>query len=291
MEKIMNIQLYKGNCLDKLKELNSNSIDSIITSPPYFRLRDYGHNKQIGREDNINDYVTNLVQIFNECNRVLKPNGTFWLNLGDSYIKGNLVGAPWKVAFALQKNGWILRQDIIWNKPNCMPESVKNRFVKSHEYVFLFVKNNKYFFDSKSVKEPLSANSDVAYRKKLREKKNYNSKKDYKNNFPKSFDVEKRSRRSVWSINTKPFNGAHCAPFPEALVEPCILSGCPVGGVVIDPFMGSGTVGVVAKKTGRDFIGIELNPEYLQIAKKRVLGDIQPIFENENKIIASLESR
>ena len=217
-------------------------------------------------------YVQNLVEIFREVRRVLADDGTVWLNIGDSYVgtghKGDardpkygegrngqkialnnkvaglkskdLIGIPWKVAFALQADGWYLRQDIIWSKPNAMPEPVRDRCTRSHEYVFLLSKSRTYFYDHEAVKEPTTDGSAL------------------------------RNRRDVWSINTQPFKGAHFAVFPEALVEPCVMAGSAVGDTVLDPFCGSGTTGVVAQRLGRDFVGVELNPEYAEIALKRI---------------------
>lgn len=302
--------ILNGDCIRQLKRLPEKCVQTCVTSPPYFGLRDYGVEGQLGIEETPEEYVNKMVEVFREVRRVLKDDGTLWLNLGDSYAgsgKGaykdgivrlsdkskkqktslgtmqgtfkkakielpakNLIGIPWRVAFALQADGWILRQDIIWNKPNVMPESVKDRCVKSHEYIFLLSKSKKYYFDYVSVKEPLSENSDVAYRNKLRKNKKYDSKDPYKNNFPSSFDESSRSCRSVWSVNTKPFKGAHFATFPEDLIKPCVLAGSKMGDIVLDPFLGSGTTGVVAKKSGRKIIGIELNKEYADMAKKRI---------------------
>jgi len=329
-----NRTLY-GDCRETLKELPEKCINTCITSPPYWGLRDYGtgewiggdadclhksattnadktggftgervrkiggseNNKylkykkvcpdcgavrkdsQLGLEETPEEFVENLVKVFREVKRVLRDDGTVWLNLGDSYynyrpgkgqslikqtvsntnqdlpqevarrankIEGlkekDLVGIPWRVAFALQADGWYLRQDIIWHKPNPMPESVQDRCTKSHEYIFLLSKNPKYYFDNEAIKEDA--------------------------------EPEKRNKRSVWTITTKPFKGAHFAVFPSDLIEPCILAGCPKDGVVLDPFMGSGTTGMVAQELGRKWIGCELNPEYINLQKTRTAQQV-----------------
>jgi site-specific DNA-methyltransferase (adenine-specific) len=242
-----------------------------VTSPPYFGLRDYGVDGQIGLEPTPEEFVAELVAVFREVRRVLRDDGTLWLNLGDGYGKGKqLLGVPWRVALALQGDGWLLRQDIIWHKPNAMPESVKDRCVKAHEYVFLLAKTDRYYFDYSAVKEALAPGSDVVYRNALRKGKTYDQKDAYVKNFPASFDSDQRRRRSVWSVNTRPYTGAHCAPYPPELIEPCILAGCPPGGVVLDPFGGSGTTAGVAQALGRSAILCELNPEYAKLVPERV---------------------
>ena len=276
------IKILQGNCLDVLKDLPERSVNTCITSPPYWGLRDYGKGEQLGLEDTPEEFAENLVNVFREVKRVLRDDGTVWLNLGDSYSSGgrttttnqtlrgdkdygvtrpkpsegikpkDLVGIPWRVAFALQADGWYLRQDIIWHKPNPMPESVRDRCTKSHEYIFLLSKNVKYYFDNESIKED-SKTSTV-----------------------------KRSKRSVWTVTTKPFKGAHFATFPPDLIEPCVLAGCPEGGTVLDPFGGAGTTGLVAEQNNRDSILIELNPDYIEIAKKRLNNDA-PLF---NEVVA-----
>lgn len=301
-------KIYNKDCLLGLKELDDNSVDCCVSSPPYWGLRDYGVDGQIGLEQNFNDYIGKITEIYKEVFRVLKPSGTCWLNLGDTYSSGssnpspkhssdnvgidrkvigikpkNLLGIPWRVAFSLQSSGWFLRQDIIWHKPNVMPESVTDRCTKSHEYLFLLTKSSDYYFDSKSIREDISESTREAI---LRDKTPRNSNilgnmsengvtrtTEGLNNKSISQKVSKdlkRNKRDVWSINTKPFKGAHFAVMPEALVLPCVLSGCPDGGVVLDPFMGSGTVAVVAKKNNRKYIGFELNSKYIEIANSRI---------------------
>jgi DNA modification methylase len=286
--------LLEGDCLEQLKELPDNSIQCVVTSPPYWGLRDYGVAGQLGLEQTPEEYVAKLVGVFREVKRVLKNNGTFWLNLGDSYAApksignglkaiGNglkakdLVGIPWRVAFALQADGWYLRQDIIWHKPNPMPESVTDRCTKAHEYIFLLSKSPKYYFDHEAIKEPASSTSGWAkQRAKGQNTWKYNDTEKRKASTGQVIDASTfgkeglRNRRSVWTVTTKPFKGAHFATFPIDLIEPCILAGSAKGDLVLDPFAGAGTVGVACKKHGRNFIGIEINPEYCRIADARI---------------------
>lgn len=267
-----------GDAKQKLKELETESIQSVITSPPYWGLRDYGNDEQIGREETPNQYIDNMVAVFNEVFKLLKKDGTLWLNIGDSYssirdpkigLKNkDLVGIPWMLALALRMNGWYLRQDIIWAKPSPMPEPIKDRCVKSHEHIFLLTKSPKYFFDYEAIREPRVSSSDNHQfgGKKYNDPNNmiYDSIGSiYKSD-------GKRNKRDVWNIPSKPFKDAHFAVMPEALVEPCILAGSKIDDLVLDPFAGSGTVGVVAKKHNRKFIGIELNPDYAKIANDRI---------------------
>jgi DNA modification methylase len=330
MYKVKQIPINKiihGNCLDIIKTLPSESVNCIITSPPYWGLRDYGHDDQLGLEKTPEEYIQNLVAIFQEARRVLRDDGTLWLNIGDSYASGGssadsihkkrnnyinhkakdrsvarwgggqnkvlglrpkeLVGIPWRVAFALQSDGWILRQDIIWNKPNPMPESVKDRCTKSHEYIFLLTKNQRYYFDNEAIKEKavwdLDGNGTIKRAERQREglKSNPTEMKNgiritYPNGKHKDgqqspkFINGKRNKRSVWTVTTKPFKQVHFATFPEELIIPMVLAGCPEKGIILDPFFGSGTTGLVAKKHSRNYIGIELNQEYIQIAEKRL---------------------
>lgn len=283
-----------GDCMEKLATLESESVDCCVTSPPYWGLRDYGVDGQLGLEPTPELYIAHMRMVFEQVRRVLKPQGTLWLNLGDSYAAGgsggasvksrlnggrgvgpnekvslmqgrslprkvppglkrkDLVGIPWSLAFALRNDGWYLRQDIIWHKPNPIPESVRDRCTKGHEYIFLFAKSQKYYFDIDAIKEPAICGWNGAQAGSVQR------------------EGETRQKRSVWSVTTKPFKGAHFATFPPDLIEPCILAGCPKGGVVLDPFFGAGTVGLVAKKHERRWIGIELNKEYVQIAERRI---------------------
>ncbi len=283
-------KIHNMDNIEGLKQLDDCVIDCCVTSPPYWNLRNYGKDGQIGLEDELSDYINKLVLVFREVRRVLKDDGTLWLNLGDTYnssknLKGDIkikpkeiMGVPWRVAFALQQDGWYLRQDIIWSKGNPMPESAKDRCTRSHEYIFLLTKNSKYYYDNDSIKEPCSEASIKDFKsRKTKDNKGLNTSEYAKvrpdlfrsrdNLMPKDF---RRNKRSVWSVNTKPFKGAHFAVFPLDLIEPCILAGSRENGVVLDCFMGSGTVGVSAKKNNRNYIGFELNEEYCKIAEKRI---------------------
>lgn len=268
----MTYTIINDDCLEALKVMDDESIDCCITSPPYLGLRDYGHSAQVGQEGSMTEYLERMVIIFREVKRVLKPEGTLWLNLGDSYNgsggaggdynKGgmregqpkyrgrndpllkrkDLMGIPHRVAFALQDDGWYLRQDIVWSKLNPMPEPVKDRCSKSHEYIFLLTKSPTYYFDYEAIKENAITSPNT------------------------------RNKRSVWTVNTKPFKGAHFAVFPPDLIEPCVLAGCPEGGIVLDPFGGSGTTAGVAEYHNRDSLIIELNSDYIKLVDARVTG-------------------
>ena len=266
-------KLLIGDCLGLLKGLPEGSVNCCVTSPPYFGLRDYGMDGQIGLELTPEQYVAKMVAVFREVRRALRDDGTLWLNIGDSYGKGKqLIGIPWRLAFALQADGWVLRQEIIWHKPNPMPESVKDRCTKAHEQIFLLSKSPRYYFDSEAMKEDAVCTTGTvrfsnrraagmavkASGNEGRESARQDARKDTRN------------RRSVWSVATRPYKGAHFATFPPALIEPCILAGCPVGGVVLDPFGGSGTTAGVAVANGRNAILCELNPEYGELVQGRV---------------------
>lgn len=298
-KEIKNRTIFHGDCLEVLKGLPDGSVDCCVTSPPYYGLRDYGNDKQIGLEETPEEYIKKLTDVFHEVKRVLKDNGTLWLNIGDSYNgakKGNtevnkhknvatdsfekklwsgakpkdLIGIPWMLAFALRNDGWYLRQDIIWHKPNPMPEPVKDRCTKSHEYIFLLSKSQQYYFDYEKIQEDAVSNVGDA---RIR----FGGSK-YGDNNDRKFAIYSgnewtptttRNKRDVWDIPVQPTKEAHFATFPERLVEPCILAGCPEDGMVIDPFFGSGTTGRVAERLGREWCGIELNPDYIDIAMKR----------------------
>lgn len=258
--------IFSGDALATLSKLPDNSVQTAVTSPPYWSVRDYDHDTQIGLEGTLPEYLDKLCHVFAEVHRVLAKDGVLWLNIADGYTSGNrksrahdkknparamstrprtpdglkakdLIGLPWRLAFRLQEFGWYLRNDIIWQKPNAMPESVKDRPTRSHEYIFMLTKSARYFYDHEAVLEEIG-----------------------------------RNRRTVWSVNTKAFKGAHFATFPPDLVLPCILATSRPGDTILDPFLGSGTTGEVAIKNNRDFIGIELNPEYVQMTERRVLG-------------------
>jgi DNA modification methylase len=270
------INIIPGNALDKLKEIPEQSIHTCITSPPYFNLRNYGHKDQLGLESSSEEFIHNLVNVFSEVKRVLRDDGTLWLNMGDTWDKNKqLLGVPWRTALALQKDGWILRSDIIWNKPNVMPSSVRDRVTNCHEYIFLLSKNKKYYYDNEIIKEDSTfKNSKGEFRpngmagigKKNAGKEGF----EIRSGLSNMKEQPKRNKRSVWTITNKPFREAHFAVFPLDLIEPCVLAGCPEEGTVLDPFAGSGTTGVVAQKHNRNAILIEISEDYIQIAKKRI---------------------
>lgn len=332
---------YQGDCRDVMRQLIAAGVrvQCIVTSPPYWGLRDYGHPGQLGLEPTLQKFMDNMVEVFELCRQLLADDGTLWLNMGDSYagsrrgghsqtitgtgkdeskhamtasrrrddapvprndvhIEGlkpkDLVGQPWRLAFALQEAGWWLRQDIIWHKPNPMPESVRDRCTKAHEYLFLLTKGERYFFDQDAILEPVSPNTHARLAQNVQDqigsaranggaKTNGNMKAvgrkvaaggdATKNNA--SFDAAmaimptERNRRSVWTIPTQSYSGAHFATFPEALVEPCILAGSRPGDIVFDPFMGSGTAASVAQRLGRNWLGSELNPDHINLQVDR----------------------
>lgn len=300
-----------GDCLEVLKQMPDNLVNCCITSPPYWGLRDYGMEDQIGCEKTPEEYVSKMVDIFREVKRVLKDEGTLWLNLGDSYYnyrpggtsqvkqtlckhsgavvhysakrslkqqglkEKDLVGIPWMVAFALRSDGWYLRQDIIWHKPNPMPESVKDRPTKSHEYIFLMSKNKKYYYNAEAIKEKASPDSIIRDRDNT--KLNNTSGRTRMGGLVKN-NYEYRNKRSVWTIPTQPFKGAHFAVFPPRLITPMILAGCIEGGIVLDPFMGSGTTAITAMQLGRHFVGIELNKEYVEMSERRIAETTPGLF-------------
>jgi DNA modification methylase len=267
------VDIIVGDCLESLKGMADQSVNCCVTSPPYFGLRDYGHNGQIGLEPTPDEFVAALVSVFREVRRVLKDDGTLWLNLGDSYGKGkHLLGMPWRAAFALQSDGWIIRQDIIWNKPNPMPESVRDRCTKSHEYIFLLSKSAKYHYDAEAIKEPVALSTISRLSQSGLSGQLGSARVPGKTNGSMKAvgNRETRNRRSVWTVTTQPFKGAHFATFPPALIEPCILAGCPAGGTVLDPFGGACTTGMVAAMHGRKAIMLELNPEYAAMGRARI---------------------
>ncbi len=351
-------EILVGDALTRLRELPEESIHCVITSPPYWGLRDYGVEGQLGLEATPEEYVAKMVEVFHEVRRVLRPDGTLWLNLGDSYagsgrgrnsvgshshspsdkqarnhgsVNGRLlrpaiparnhglhtsqvdsdiigthwvppppglkckdmVGIPWRVALALQADGWWLRSDIIWSKPNPMPESVLDRPTKAHEYVFLMTKSERYFYDADAIKEDAEYTPDrptsgwdmtggTDHKQKAGRYRNLAGKGSFNGKTAKNPAREeafravvlKRNKRSVWAIATEAYPDAHFATFPTKLVEPCILAGSAEGGIVLDPFMGSGTTGLVAVRARRQFIGIELNPEYADLARRRIAPEL-----------------
>ena len=315
--------LLCGDAIEKLKELESESIYTCVTSPPYFNLRDYDTCGQIGMERSPEEYIEKLVRVFREVRRVLRPDGTLWINIGDSYAtrsgsqpptntrntcghtakevpdgykRKDLIGIPWMLAFALRADGWYLRQDIIWQKPNCMPESVRDRCTKSHEYIFLLSKSPQYYFDAEAISEPIAESTAKRCAQNIEAQEGSHRQPGRNgramkaalprfggNKYGDSHAVEartksgkeyiptaRRNKRSVWTVSTRGFKGAHFAVFPENLVEPCILAGCLIGGTVVDPFTGSGTTGATAKRVGRNFIGVEINEKYCAMAADRI---------------------
>jgi DNA modification methylase len=290
-----------GDCRETMRKWASQGIkaQTCITSPPYYGLRDYGHEGQIGLEETPEEYIKQMVEVFRCVWDVLEDDGTLWINIGDSYAGNNsqasnngragfgnarervvnrtgeglktkdLIGIPWMLAFALRAEGWYLRQDIIWHKPNPMPESVQDRCTKAHEYIFLLSKSQKYHFDHVAIKEPLKGEPEARDKNAEGYQADY-SKGDRFSKGERVFGADgMANKRSVWTVNTKPYSGAHFAVFPTELIEPCILAGAPVGAIVLDPFMGSGTTAQVAQDLGRQYLGCELNPAYESLQKKR----------------------
>ena len=315
-----NFQILQGDCIEMMRTIPDNSVNCCVTSPPYFGLRDYGCDGQIGLEESPDAFIAKLVAVFQEVKRVLKDDGTLWVNIGDSYAaqrggtsmpaetlaggtsgKGDedahrghggksghahrnaskiglkhkdLIGIPWMLAFALRADGWYLRQDIIWHKPNPMPESVTDRCTKAHEYIFLLTKSPRYYFDHEAMKEKAVSSG------KPRQFGATKQEGTLRNDVGRVFeDNGLRNKRSVWSVNVKPYKEAHFATYPPELITPCILAGCPEGGTVIDPFGGSGTTAQVALQNKRNAILCELNPDYVKIIENR-LASIDPLFNN-----------
>ncbi len=273
--------IYCGDARKLLEQLPEASVQSIVTSPPYFGQRNYQHAAQVGSEETPEAYVHQLVTIFTAARRVLRPDGTLWLNLGDKYHRSRLLGLPWQVALGLGQAGWLLRADIIWHKPNAMPHPVKNRPTTDHEYLFLFSQSATYYYDADAIREPhvtFSANSKMkGGRKHLGQRggtpelgKNAGQSNLHNGRWDQAFHPQGRNKRTVWSVPLGKFREAHFAVFPPELIRPCILAGCPTSGTVLDPFFGSGTVGVVAEELGRRYIGLELNQDYVEMARRRI---------------------
>lgn len=276
-----------------MREIPAHSVNCAITSPPYYGHRDYGVSGQLGSEKQVKEYIDRLVEIFSELRRVVRSDGVFWLNIGDTYGKRKqLLGVPWRVAFALQDEGWILRNEVIWHKPNILPSPAKDRCTVSHETIFLFAHpdcGGKYYYDAEAVKEDAVTNRMPGQR--VKETKHYGSQNggnagltEFLRRYHKGDAPKKRNRRTVWTVPPVPFKGAHFATFPPALVEPMILAGAPEGGLVLDPFAGACTTGVVALKHGRRFLGIELSPTYAELGRQRILyealGAVEPSDES-----------
>ena len=301
-----------------MKTLPDESVHCCVTSPPYYALRDYGMDEQIGRETSPKEYISRLTEVFAEVRRVLRSDGTLWLNIADTYSgKGNqgdfvdaknpkgrngqavalnykvedckpkdMIGIPWMLAFALRDAGWYLRNDIIWMKENPMPESVKDRCARCYEHIFLFSKSRKYHFDHKAISEPIAPTTAERLKRGLNGSNKFGkaipgqAQQQTINRIREHGSITDdminplRNKRDVWIINTVPFKGGHYAAYPPKLVETCLLAGCPEDGIVLDPFMGSGTTGMVAKQLNRHYVGIELNPEYTELANARIGGEI-----------------
>lgn len=279
----MNYKIITGSASQKLYELENNSIQVAITSPPYFKLRNYsnGNPSEIGNESTVDEYIKNLVNVFNVLKIKLKEDGVFFLNLGDTYINSSLQGVPWRVALALVNEGWILRSDIIWHKPNAMPSSVKNRPTTDHEYIFMFTKNKKYKYYQDEIREPHITFTETSKMKGGRNHlgkrngtpelgKNSGNSNLHDGRWDQAFHPLGRNKRTVWNIPLGKYRGSHFAVFPEKLVEICIKAGSLEGDLICDPFAGAGTTGVVALKLKRKFIGIELVPEYVTLAEERI---------------------
>ena len=266
-----------GDALEKLRQLPDGWAHCCVTSPPYWSHRNYGVSEQIGLEKAPGEYVAKLVAVFCEVRRVLRDDGTLWLVIGDSYASNkNLVGIPWRVAFALQEYGWTLRSDIVWYKSNPQPESVSDRPTRAHEYIFMLTKGRVYYYDQDAVREPhatpLANRHNKHGKNTLRGQAAIRARGRDETGAPPTtryFNPKGRNRRDVWEVAVKPYARAHFATFPPDLIEPCILAGCPPGGIVLDPFMGAGTTGMVAQDLGRTWYGIELNPEYAALIEER----------------------
>ncbi len=274
-------RIFCGDALKQLRRMPDGLVDCIVTSPPYFRQRDYQGSRQIGQESTSSKYVERLTAIFAEARRVLKPSGSMWLVIGDKYHGGELLGMPWRVALALKDDGWILRSDVIWHKPNAMPSPVKSRPTTDHEYVFFFSKSPDYFYDADAIREPHVTFTDKSRMRGGRRHfgrrggtpengKNGGHSNLHDARWDQAFHPKGRNRRTVWSVPLSKFREAHFAVFPESLVETCILAACPQNGVVLDPFLGSGTTAVVARRLGRKFIGIDCVREYCNMARRRL---------------------
>jgi site-specific DNA-methyltransferase (adenine-specific) len=281
-------EILVGDAVTRLRELSDGSIRTCVTSPPYWGLRDYGNDGQLGLESTPQEFVENLCQVFDEVRRVLADDGTLWVNLGDTYADKSLAGIPWRFAFAMQDRGWYLRQDIIWAKPNPMPESVTDRCTKSHEYVFLLTKNPTYYFDHEAIKEPAIHAND---RRNGKGRHTYTGKRAENDGLVQQSFVtvnDTRNKRSVWTVTTKGYKEAHFAVYPTELIEPCVKAGSAVGDTVLDPFSGSGTTGEVALKLGRNYVGCELNPDYAKLSEKRIteaLGMFAEVTINEGMTV------
>lgn len=279
-------QILEGDASVALRELPADTIDVVVTSPPYYNQRNYADPRQIGCEETPDDYIDRLAAVMMECHRVLRDTGSIWLVLGDKYVKGRLLGMPWRVALALVDRGWILRSDIIWHKPNAMPSPVKNRPTVDHEYIFMLTKQTKYYYDADAIREPHVTFTEKSKMRGGRghffqrggtpeQGKNGGSNNLHLGRWDQAFHPLGRNKRTVWSIALSKFREAHFAVYPEPLVETCIRAACPAGGVVLDPFLGSGTTAVVAQRLGHDFVGIDCVSEYCDMARRRLAASMQ----------------
>lgn len=270
-----------GDAQQVLSGMPADVVDCIVTSPPYYRQREYPDSDQIGVEASPEEYVARLASVFEECLRVTKPSGSLWLVIGDKYIAGEQLGMPWRVAFALKDCGWRLRSDIIWHKPNAMPSSVKNRPTTDHEFIFFFTKSKDYYYDADAIREPHVTFSEKSKMRGGRghfgkrngtpeQGKNGGSSNLHDGRWDQAFHPKGRNKRTVWSISLSKFRKTHFAVFPESLVETCLLAGSPAGGTVLDPFLGSGTTAVVAQRLQRNYLGIDCAEEYCEMAKDRL---------------------
>lgn len=326
----MNWEIRQGDALERLREMADESVHCVVTSPPYYGLRDYGVAGQIGLEKSPEEYIARMVEVFREVRRVLRGDGTLWMNMGDSYASsegkrkvgdkvgdkqstnggsmgvpsrgGNgfkpkdLMGMPWRLALAMQADGWYLRCDIIWHKPSPMPESVTDRPTKAHEYIFLMSKSQNYYYDAEAIKEPVAGGAHArgnGVNPKAKVPTGWDTGKGghtaltgrYKNKQNESFSgavaelVTSRNKRSVWTVASEGFSDVHFATFPPKLIEPCILAGCPEGGLVLDPFSGAGTTVMTALRLGRNGVGIELSEEYCEMSRRRIVDDA-PLFNS-----------
>src|SRR5690349_13805353 len=286
-------QIIAGEAAEVLEKWPDDFVDCIVTSPPYWQQRDYrGEPGQVGREQSASKYVARLTGIFGQCRRVLKPTGSLWLVIGDKFVAGAQAGLPWRVALALIDEGWILRADCIWHKPNAMPSSTKSRPTIDHEYIFFFTKSPDYYYNADAVREPHVTFSESSRMRGGRRHfgirggtpesgKNGGSNNLHDGRWDQAFHPLGRNKRTVWSIPLSKFREAHFAVFPESLVETCIRAGCPTKGVVLDPFVGSGTVPLVAQRLGRSYLGVDCVAEYCQMARRRV--DSGPVVDHSAK--------
>lgn len=278
--------IVEGDAEQLALSLPAESVQTIVTSPPYFRLRNYGISTAVGQERVPDEYVGRLVDIFGALRPALREDGTLWLNLGDTFIKGELQGIPWRVALALRDDGWILRSDVIWHKPNAVPSPARRRPTVDHEYMFLFSKGKTYYYDADSIREPHVTFSEKS---KMRGGRRHFGKRNstpengkyggyqglHSGHWDKAFHPKGRNKRTVWSVPLGKYREAHFAVFPERLIEPCIKAGSKVGDLVLDPFSGAATTGLVAGKLGRRYVGIEINPDYASLSRDR-LDNLQP---------------